>query len=94
MCTPSRRSPEVGGNYRAISLDAPPGYDGSYGPLRADVGAQRVNVLTLTEERRSYTYYNLTTYCACPDDGEGGCGHRHVPSRVTPRGAGSRPPAA
>ena len=57
--------PVVGGNIRAIPVNSPPGYTPStgYGVLRADTGAQRVNMLTLTETRRTMTYYNIVSYC-------------------------------
>lgn len=54
----------LGGNFRRVNIKRPVGYDGSYGNLQADLGAQRVNVLTLTNERRLMTEYNITTYCS------------------------------
>ncbi len=53
----------LGGNVRRMNVKKPAGYDNSYGPLQADVSAQRVNVLTMTNERRLFTEYNITTYC-------------------------------
>jgi hypothetical protein len=52
-----------GGNIRKIALKKPPNYDNSYGPLQGDVGAQRVNVLTLTNQRRLFLEHNITMYC-------------------------------
>jgi len=53
-----------GGNLRRVNLKSPTNYDNSYGPLRADMGAQRINVLTLTNQRRLFNEYGIRTYCS------------------------------
>lgn len=57
-----------GGNLRRINLKTPTGYSKTsptgYGELYGDVGGQRVNVLTLTEERRRFLDLNITMYCS------------------------------
>jgi hypothetical protein len=62
------KRPVFGGNLRRVNLTTPEGYSSTspngFGPLFADLGAQRINVLTLTNERRSFTDYNITTYCS------------------------------
>ena len=76
ICVVEARA-EVGGNLRRVQVTQPAGYDGSFGQeLYGQLGGQRINLLTMTEERRRFADLNITVFWSPFRNIVEGRGHR------------------